>query len=289
MTLLGRGVLITGSSQGFGKAVARACLSAGADLLLCARNVAELEQTCASLRADAAPNQRVLAHAADVSDPDAVSQLVAIAAQQLPHFTGVINNAGMYGPKGLLEEVAWEEWARAIQVNLFGTVLVCRAAVPAFRRQGYGKIVNLSGGGATAPMPGLSSYAASKAAVVRLTETLAVETAAARIDVNAVAPGALNTRMLDEVLAAGPGKVGRSFFERAVRQKESGGAPLEKGAALCVYLLSAESDGITGRLLSAIWDPWQSLSDRSKELSESDIYTLRRIVPEDRGLNWKPS
>lgn len=289
MTLQGRGVLITGGSQGFGKAVAKACLDAGADLLLCARSAPELEEARDDLRACAAPNQLVLAQTADVSDPGAVSQLVEFAAQKLPRFTGVVNNAGMYGPKGLLEEVDWKEWVRAMEVNLFGTALVCRAAVPIFRRHGYGKIVNLSGGGATAPMPGLSSYAASKAAVVRFTETLAMETSAAKIGVNAVAPGALNTRMLDEILAAGPEKVGQAHFEKAVRQKTAGGAPLEKGAALCIYLLSAESDGITGRLLSAIWDPWQNLSGRSEELSKGDIYTLRRIVPEDRGFNWNPS
>lgn len=95
--------------------------------------------------------------------------------------------------------------------------------------------------------------------------------------------------MLDEVLAAGPEKVGQTFFDKAVQQKANGGASLEKGAALCVYLLSAASDGITGRLLSAIWEPWQSLASRSVELGRSDIYTLRRIVPQDCGLNWEQS
>jgi len=91
------------------------------------------------------------------------------------------------------------------------------------------------------------------------------------------------------VLAAGPDKVGKGFYDRALKQKADGGAGLEKGAALCAFLLSAASDGITGRLLSAVWDPWADLPARRAELAESDIYTLRRIVPKDRGKNWDES
>jgi NAD(P)-dependent dehydrogenase (short-subunit alcohol dehydrogenase family) len=286
MKLQGRGILITGASQGFGKAVAEACLDEGADVFLCARGAADLEKTSEELRGRARAGQQVFSQAADVSDPDTVARLIAEAAERLPRFTGLVNNAGVYGPKGRLEDIPWEEWARAIAINLFGTTLPCRAVLPLFRRQGYGKIVNLSGGGATAPLPFLSAYAASKAAVVRLTETLAHETAGAGIDINAVAPGALNTRLLGEVLEAGPEKVGESFYKKALQQKAGGGAPLDKGSALCAYLLSAESDGITGRLLSAIWDPWPTLAERAGKLGQSDIYTLRRIVPADRGLNW---
>ena len=135
----------------------------------------------------------------------------------------------------------------------------CRAVIPALCRRGYGKIVNLSGGGATKPLAGMSAYAASKAAVVRLTETLADDLRGDGVDVNAIAPGALNTRMLDEVLAAGPEKVGEAYYEGALKQRDSGGASLEKAAALVVFLASAASDGITrppdqrrlGRLVQA--------------------------------------
>jgi len=115
---------------------------------------------------------------------------------------------------------------------------------------------------------------------------LAEEVREHRIDVNSIAPGPLDTRLLDEVLAAGPEKVGRNFYERSVKQKEQGGAPLEKGADLAVFLASSASDGITGKLLSAVWDPWQSLPEHLEELQKTDIYTLRRIVPKDRGYDW---
>jgi len=169
---------------------------------------------------------------------------------------------------------------------LYGVLLPCRAIIPHFKAQQRGKIINLSGGGATAPLPFISAYAASKAAVVRLTETLAEELRDYNIAVNAIAPGALNTRLLDEVLTAGPAAVGEKFFNKAIKQKEAGGAPLSLGASLCVWLGSAESDGITGKLLSAQWDPWRDLARRCDALRESDIYTLRRITPEDRGQKW---
>jgi 3-oxoacyl-[acyl-carrier protein] reductase len=132
----------------------------------------------------------------------------------------------------------------------------------------------------------MTSYAASKAAVVRLTESLAVDLKPYGVDINAIAPGALDTRLLDEVLAAGAGAVGADFYERMVKIKQQGGTPLSVGANLAVYLASPESNGITGRLISAAWDKWSTLNLRAKELDATDIYTLRRIVPADRGRNW---
>src|SRR5258708_5958462 len=188
---------------------------------------------------------------------------------------------------GRLEEVDWQAWVDAVHINLFGTVLMCRAVIPVLRACGYGKIINLSGGGATAPLPRISAYAASKAAVVRLTETLAEELKGCHVDVNAIAPGALNTRLLDEVLTAGPQRVGQDFYDRSLKQRDSGGAGLEKGAALATFLASADSDGITGRLLSAVWDDWAGLPAWRDELAKGDVFTLRRITPEDRGRGKK--
>lgn len=280
------GIIVTGASQGLGRAIAEACVREGAHVLMCARDAKLLEETRAELAAQAAPGQRVLARPADVRSSTDVRGLFETALSSLPTVDGLVNNAGVYGPKGPLEEVDIKEWWSAVEINLLGVALACREVLPVFRRQGHGKIVNLSGGGATAPLPRISAYAASKAAVVRLTETLAEETRGAGIDVNAIAPGALNTRLLDEVLAGGPERVGSEFYQRALTQKQQGGTSLHKGADLCVFLLSPASNGITGRLISAVWDPWPDLPGRRDELSRTDIYTLRRIVPPDRGLNW---
>jgi 3-oxoacyl-[acyl-carrier protein] reductase len=215
-----------------------------------------------------------------------IESLFAIAFERFPEIHVLVNNAGVYGPKGLIEEVDWQEWKRSIEINLYGSILTCRAILPTFKRQHYGKIIQLSGGGATNPLPHLSSYAASKAAIVRFAETLAEETRNDGIDVNSIAPGALNTRLLDEVLEAGPEMIGEAFYARALRQKQEGGVPLIRGAELAVFLASAASDGITGKLISAVWDPWASLPEHLADLNDSDIYTLRRIIPKDRGFEW---
>jgi 3-oxoacyl-[acyl-carrier protein] reductase len=283
MDLTGRSAIITGANQGLGEALARTFTQAGASVLLVARGAERLRQVEAELRPLAVrPGQVVASVPGDVSRPEDCAAAVAHARAVLPGLHVLVNNAGVYGPLGPVEENDWDAWVQAVQINLFGVVLMCRAVIPHFRAQKYGKVVNLSGGGATQPLPRMSSYAAAKAAVVRFTETLAVELRDDRVDVNAIAPGMLNTRLLDEVLAAGPGRVGAGFYAKALEQQKKGGVPLEKGASLAAFLASAESDGITGRLLAAVWDDWQNLPARKEWLAGSDVYTLRRIVPEDR-------
>jgi NAD(P)-dependent dehydrogenase (short-subunit alcohol dehydrogenase family) len=287
--LEGRAALITGASQGLGLGIARAYAAAGASVFLCARDAAMVEQARADVAALAAPGQTVLARAADVSRPDDVAAVARAAIAAFPHLDILVNNAGVQGPMGALEEVAWDAWVHAISINLLGSVACCRALVPHMKARGAGKIVQLSGGGATTPMPRMSAYAASKAGVVRFMETLAQEVRAHRIDVNAVAPGAVNTRMLDDVLAAGPERIGRERYERALKQKAEGGASVDRAAALAVFLASRASDGITGKLISAVWDPWETLDAHRADLAQSDVYTLRRITPTDRGFPWGKS
>ncbi len=283
--LHGRAAIITGANQGLGFAIAEAYVAEGANVFLCARDEAKLSGAIDALRSKACNDQRIFGETADVSQQVDVDRMVAHAIDVFGTLQILVNNAGIYGPLGRIEDVDFDAWVQAIQINLIGSVAMARAVVPHFRSNGYGKIVQLSGGGATNPLPRISAYAASKAAVIRFAETLAEETRGAHIDVNSIAPGALNTRLLHEILEAGPERVGATFYARSLKQKETGGAPLDRGAALAVYLGSSLSDGLTGKLLSAIWDPWETLMDHRDDLND-DIYTLRRIVPKDRGLTW---
>lgn len=284
--LQGRYALITGASLGLGAEIARHFVAAGASVMLCARGTRHLEAIRAELSPGLQAGQQVLTQVTDVAEQDEVAELFRTTLAAFPRLDILVNNAGVYGPMGRLEETDVSDWVQALGVNLLGTVYCCHAALPAMRRAGYGKIINLSGGGATAPLPYLSSYAAAKAAVVRLTETIAGETAEAKIDINAVAPGALATRLLDAVTDAGPERVGSDFHHRMLKVREDGGTPLAVGARLCVFLASAISDGITGKLISAPWDRWQDWPAHLEELRESDAYTLRRITGRDRGMPW---
>lgn len=283
--LTGRRAVITGASQGLGLAIAHAYLQAGADVFITARSAGDLDRAQSELQ-NAFGATRVLAEAGDMSKPEDVRRVVDAATHAWDRVDILVNNAGIYGPLGPTDEVDWSEWTKAVEINLYGSVLPTRALLPHFKKRRYGKIVQISGGGATNPLPKITAYAASKAAVIRFAESLAEEVREFGIDVNAIAPGALNTRMLDQALAAGPDSVGEAFHARMQRIKSEGGTALHLGADLAVFLASGASDGLTGRLISAAWDPWKTLPDRLKELTPTDVYTLRRIVPGDRGLRW---
>jgi len=282
--LHGRNALITGASQGFGISIARAYLVAGANVVLCARSADQLEQTRQTLQSEF-PAQRVVSYPCDVSNADEVNALVETALSTLGEIQILVNNAGIYGPMGRIEEIDWGEWKRALEINLYGTILPCRALIPHMRAQEYGKIICISGGGATNPMPYISAYAASKAGMIRFAESLAEELRGTGIDVNSIAPGALATRLLDQAIDAGAGVVGDVFHRRMLQIKSEGGTDPSLGANLCAFLASSESDGITAKLISAVWDPWNEFPQHIEEL-KGDIYTLRRIVPKDRGMTW---
>jgi NAD(P)-dependent dehydrogenase (short-subunit alcohol dehydrogenase family) len=151
---------------------------------------------------------------------------------------------------------------------------------------GGGSIINLSGGGASGPRPNFSAYATAKSGLVRFSETLAQELLTYNISVNCIAPGAMSTTMLDEVARAGAEASGASEYNQAVKIRREGGASLQNVADLCLFLTSPAARGITGKLISAAWDPWPTLLQHCAELAGSDVYTLRRIVPQDRGLAW---
>lgn len=284
--LAGKSVIITGANQGFGLELAKVFAREGAHLLLCARDIEKLRSACEEIEQEKKTDGKILYKKVDIAKSEDLVSLVDYGLEQFGKIDVLIANAGIFGPKGAIEEVNWDEWSDAIDINLKGTVLTCRAIIPHMKDRRAGKIIILSGGGATKPMPNLSAYAVSKAGVVRFAETLALELQDFNIDVNSIAPGALNTRLLEEILEAGPEKVGKAFYEQSLKQKTSGGSPMEKGTSLCVFLATELSNGISGKLISAIWDPWTQFTSLKDEIMEGDIYTLRRIVPEERGKKW---
>jgi 3-oxoacyl-[acyl-carrier protein] reductase len=161
-----------------------------------------------------------------------------------------------------------------------GTVYTCQEVAPGMIERRLGSIINLSGGGATAPLPNFSAYAVSKAAVARFTDTLAAELAGTEVRVNAVAPGAIDTRLQDQVLAAGD-RAGPLYGRmRKMRDTGEGATSPEVPAQLAVFLASDASIGLTGKLLSAPHDPWARWdSAQIERVAQSQWYTIRRLDP----------
>lgn len=285
MKLLTNNILITGATHGFGKVIAENFLNEGANVVLCARDESGLIDVGNELTKKYG-SDRVFIKKCDVSNEVEVAAFVSFGIKMLGSIDSIVLNAGIYGPMGPTESVSLTEWRKSIDINLFGVLLPCREMIPHFKLTGCGKIIIISGGGATSPMPYISSYAAGKAGALRLMETLAEELREFNISVNAIAPGALNTRLIDQVLAAGVDVVGKEFFDKNKKWKDCGAVPMELGAELAVYLASKESAGITGKLISAQWDNWKDLHTHLADLKNSDIYCLRRIVPIDRNKNW---
>ena len=278
-------VVVTGASRGLGLAIARGFWEAGADLFLVARSAHRLEEIAAQLRAQR-QDQRAGFFADDLADPGAPHRIFAELARFGSRLDVLVNNAASLGPIGPISENDTGEWQRTLQVNLISPAALCREAVRWMKQQRDGVILNISGGGATSPRPNFSAYAAAKAGLVRLSETIAAEVSGEGIRVNCIAPGAMNTEMHEAVLRAGPEASGGQEYRKAVEQAKDGGMQMEVPAALAVYLASAACSSVTGRLISAAWDPWRNLHVHTSELANSDIYTLRRVVPQDRGLQW---
>jgi NAD(P)-dependent dehydrogenase (short-subunit alcohol dehydrogenase family) len=284
-----RSAVITGGSKGLGKAVAQSFTQNGYDVTICSRRQDLLEAAAQEIEGDLKNKSltaKIFTVQADISKPEDVSRLFAEALKNHSHIDVLVNNASILGPIGMSETVEWADWVEAININLFGTMLMCKEFIPHFKERRAGNIINISGGGAAQPRQRFSAYAASKAAVVRLTETLAEELREFGISANAVAPGALNTDMLEAVINAGEKLAGEAEFKKVRVQKSNGGSSLTNAGNLCLYLANQKTPAISGKLISAIWDPWTDFDDRIDEIQSTDIYTLRRIMPADRGMGW---
>ncbi len=264
--------------------MAHAFWERGANLVLVGRHAADLDNVIVSL--EARTGQKATALPADFADPAAAAELVSGLRTKFPKLDALINNAAIQGPIGPLWVNDWGEWLATLQVDLLSPVALCKGVAPWMIEQGGGSIINISGGGATGPRPNFTAYAAAKCALVRFSETLAEELRPHNVRVNCVAPGAMNTSMLAEIVSQGVRAAGQKEYTQAVKARRDGGTAMERAAALCVFLASGAAKDITGKLISAIWDPWPSLPEHLDDLRSSDIYTLRRIVPKDRGKTW---
>jgi 3-oxoacyl-[acyl-carrier protein] reductase len=270
MKLKGKVVIVTGAGRGLGRAIAIKYATEGARIALVSRTGAELRETESQL---IGPRHAVVE--ADVSDEMQVGHLVKRVLSDLGTIDILVNNAGTIDPIGPASSVTGAEWTRSIQLNLFGTFYCTHSVLPTLMAKKSGKIINIAGSG-EGPLPNFSAYAASKSAIIRFTETLAEEIRRYNIDVNAMAPGGILTRMTERIYHAGE-LSGEKEVGRARTIMETGGVPLDVPAELALFLASDDSDGLTGKIISAVHDDWKSLGGNIKSVTESDMYTMRRI------------
>ena len=272
-----KNILITGGSMGLGLEIAKAFVSHKCNVMICSRNKTDLDNALITLDETRECREQIIhGEICDISSPKHVDELFNNTKEHFGSLDVLVNNAGIQGPIGIIDNIEWDLWCKTINVDLIGTAYCMRKAISFFRCQGKGgRIINLSGGGATGSRPNYSAYAAAKTGVVRLTECLADEVCNYGIYIFAVAPGALNTRMLDETLRAGIEAVGEDEYNKALKRFEEGGTPMKKATDLVCFLATEDSNMFNGRLISAVWDDW---INESREVIDEHRYKLRRIV-----------
>lgn len=236
--LSGKVALITGASRGIGLAIAEAYAAAGALVVLSSRKQASVDEAAAAIRAQGG---RALAWAAHTGDAAAVADLIEFVAQQAGGLDILVNNAATNPHFGPLLSAEESQWDKILDVNVKGYFRLVRAGVPLMRARGGGKIINMASVAGMEPQPLMGVYCVSKAAVLMMTQVLAVELAADNIQVNAIAPGFVKTKfsaaiwgnetMYDTVIGAVPQR-------RLAEPEEISG--------MALYLASAASSFTTG-------------------------------------------
>lgn len=276
MKLENKVAIVTGAGRGIGQAIAVAFAREGARVILAARTRSQLEDTATRCREAGGTALPVVV---DVASWEQVQHLVKTALEDSGQVDILVNSAGVYGPIGPTSEIDTAAWTRAVEINLFGPLYLCRAIMPHMMERRQGKIILLGGGGATAPLPNFSSYAAAKAGVVRLADTLAEELKEYNVQVNVIAPGLVDTQLQDDVLAAGSRAGSLLHKIKQARESGVGAVPPDLAAALAVFLASPESGKLTGKLIAAPYDPWPEWAGKADALNASPMYTIRRLDP----------
>lgn len=267
--------IVTGGGRGIGEAIALALAQAGARVAITARTKTEVDAVAAKVHG---LGGEALPIAADVANKADATRIVTETQKRFGRVDLLVNNAGLVGWVGPMADANVDEWIQAIQVNVIGTFLCCRAVLPLMIAQKSGTIINLSGGGGASASPLMSAYATSKAGLVRFTETLAEEVKEHNIQVNSLQPGAVRTKMMDDVVDGRERAGAPNQRMKNMRETGEGTVPASVAASLVVWLASPAAGKLTGKLINAPTDDWEQWDEkRVEELMAKPWLTLRRM------------
>ena len=256
--------IVTGGGRGIGHAIAKSIAAAGGRVCVAARSERQVAEVVAEIKANGG---QAIGSTTDVTDWPAVERMVETTTKPLGPPTLLVNNAGSADGLGRIDSVDPSSWWRDIEVSLKGAFFCCRAVVPGMVARHSGRVINVSSDVGIRPSPDTSSYACSKAALLRLTDSLAAETTADGVCAFAISPGLVRTALTEHVLSTGPGK---RWFSR---MKSPTWVEPEQAARLVVLLASGKADALSGRYLR-ISDNMEDLVRRAEEIRTTDLYAL---------------
>ena len=276
-------VIITGANSGLGLRLALILIQKNYELVLCSRKLTNIKKVLKKNKD--IDYKKIHFVESDISKKKDIDKIKKILKNKLNNNVDVlVNNASIIGPIGNFSENKIDDWVKTINTNLIGSVMMTQLVIPFFKLKNRGKIIQIAGGGASGPFPNFSSYATSKVGIVRFMETISKELEKNNIDVNCVAPGFLNTNMQKKVIKAGSKKVGSNYYKKVSKNIEDKNNDFNKPINLIEFLISNKSNGITGKLISAVWDNWQIFPKNKIKLKKTDVFTLRRIIGKNRNF-----
>ncbi len=275
--------VIAGATGFLGSILAKHYASAGLDLILIGKDDFKLQRLKDELERSSKSDVTTVTLDFEGDYISKLSARIDDFSEHIDFFISAIGNQGPISPTLLSKD---RDWSKSIQTNLILPVNLSKFFMAKFLKNGRGSAILASGGGAANVRKNFSAYASAKAGLVRFVETLAAEIEEFDVRINAIAPGVMPSKMMEEIVEKSFTSAGKAEVSKAIDSLENRKWDPKNVLNLCDFLVSDKSRGITGKLISAEWDNWPDWPHHIDLLRDSDLYTLRRVTGRDRGQTW---